>query len=540
MFPLMEHCRRKSPCDFIPTIEDETGRGSHVWNIMSKLKITQGKFSGATLGDIAPDWQRKWVTALYGSTDPRGNPVYDEAFLYIAKKQGKSTISGMLAIAHTLAFPASRGSCIILADTKEQAQLVYDAMASTVEADSFLLSQFHVRRYRSDVVHKNTGTVMKAIACEMSATVGTQPTLYIVDELHLIGRKPNGAALVKQLSSGTAIHEHAMGIYITTAPIGNATGIFKSMYDRAVRISTGETKNDRMLPVLFELPPNTDPDNQAFWWMANPSLGRTISMDWLRREHQLAKDDPDESSLSHFLSQHLNIHAQDVMGVDRWVPISVWDRCADPGITLETLLDWSEAVYLGIDAGGSDDMTAIVVVGENAGQYQVWSHQWVHRDGYERRKNQSPLDEAVAAGELTVFDVAGQDLADMRELIIDKIAKYKMSGIGYDAYKLVTFAKSLDEELPCIVKPVPQGWKLSPHIMYTDRFLHEGKIKHSGKPLLRFNMQNAQIRERGQAVALSKPAGVGRSGKIDGAVCMVNAFAVQSENVTVDVSAWIG
>ena len=91
MFPLpIPHEERTDPCQFIPDCEDRHGAGERMWRIMSMLRITQGKLAGKTLGEVAPPWQEKWIRTLYGTTEDNGSRTYDEAFLLIAKKQGKA------------------------------------------------------------------------------------------------------------------------------------------------------------------------------------------------------------------------------------------------------------------------------------------------------------------------------------------------------------------------------------------------------------------------------------------------------------------
>jgi phage terminase large subunit-like protein len=531
MFPLpVPHEKRTDPCQFIPDTDDPAGHGEKMWAIMARLKLTQGPLAGKTLGETAPPWQEKFVRSLYGATDPGGNRLMDEALLLIAKKNGKSTFTGMLAIAHVLAFPEERGSGIVLADTKEQAGLVFDSMAATVEADPFLLKRFHVRRYRHDVLHKETNTTLKAIASELASTVGAVPSFYIVDELHLLGMRPKGAALVRQLSSGTAVRSNPLGLYISTAPIGVGSGIYQSMINRARRVLAGEAPEDRLFPVLFELPPDADPDNSQMWWMANPSLGTTFSKTWLEREHGIAKADGDPSTLLHFYSQHLNLPAAERMGVDRWLPLAVWDQCADPTITMETLMEQCEhSIWLSIDAGGRDDPTCIGVLGETeAGQYLYWSHQWLHQDGYEKRKATIPLDEFVAAGDLTVFTEPDGDLTEL-EAMVGQLKQHVVA-IGVDPYGLRELVRRIEDRHELTVHGIPQGWKMTPFIHEAGRAVHGGRLRHHGGPMLRWNIENARIEERHEAVALTKPSGasVGAQ-KIDGAVALIMALAAAAE-----------
>lgn len=529
MFPLpIPHEDRKSPLDFIPDCADEHGHGEKMWKVMSRLKITQGPLAGKRLGQVAPPWQEKWIRSLYGSTDETGKRTYDEALLLIAKKQGKSTISGMLAIAHTMAFPEQRGSVIILADSKDQAGLVYDSMASTVEADKYLSKQFHVRRYRSDIIHKASQTHLKAVAAELAAVVGQIPSFYIVDELHLLGLKPKGAQLVRQLSSGMAVRENPLGIYITTAPVGAASGIYTSTYNRAHRILNGESENERMFPVCFEIPEDKDPDDHRFWWMANPSLGHTVSDSWLKREHKLAKEDPDPATYANFLSQHLNIHAQEKMGIDRWIPLDVWDHFADKSITLESIIEECDAIFMSVDAGYRRDPSSVVVMGRRDDEYLIWSHQWLHVEWYNKIKDHVPAEEFYETGELTVGERENQDVSEIYDLVIKIWESGKLVCVGVDPAKLLSLPRKI-EEFGIRVLAIKQGWQMNNHIVETERLLYSQQIRHFGGSMLRWNIENIKLAQRGQAYALIKPEapqGGGGHQKIDGAVCVVMAVAV--------------
>lgn len=533
MFPLpVPHEKRTDPLDFIPEVTDTHGRGERMWRVMANLKITQGKLAGERLGMVAPPWQERWIRTLYGHTAEDGAALFREAFLMISKKQGKSTISGMLGIAHCVAFPEERGSVIIMADSKEQAHLVYDSMASTVEADPWLASQFHVRRYRSDLIHRATNTHLKAVASELAAVVGQIPSMYIVDELHLLGLKPKGGQLVRQLSSGIAVRENGLGIYITTAPVGVASGIYTSTYNRARRILEGEGGTDRMFPVVFQMPDDCNPDDKKYWWMPNPSLDYTISKQWFHEEHANAKADPDPGTYANFLSQHLNIHAQELIGVDRWIPTDVWDAFADETVTLERIIDEADTLYLSMDAGYRFDPSAAVVLGHKAdGTYLLWSHQWIHADGYNTAKDHIPYDEFVESGVLTVGETENADVVGLFSLAERLYKTGKLSCVGVDPAKLQSIIQMM-EDAGMTVVAVKQGWQLNPHLIATERLIYNGGIVHSGSPMLRWNFSNALLSERGMAKALVKPSGATGGGgyqKIDGVVCVVMAVAVASD-----------
>ncbi|RRQ19910.1 hypothetical protein D6C00_14185 [Thiohalobacter thiocyanaticus] len=472
--------------------------------------------------------RKKWDTVPDGSVDNADlRRFFSRNLRPIARRTAKAPCGTAGQWPHTLVFPEERGSGIVLAATKEQAGLVYDGMASTVEADQYLQKQFQVRRYRSDILHRDTGTVLKAVSTELHSTVGTAPSFFVVDELHLLGANQRGSAMVRQLSSGMSVREHPMGIYITTAPLGVASGVYAAMVSRARRILEGKADNDRMLPVLFEMPEDADLDNPELWWMPNPSLGTTINREWLEQEHRIAKADPDPFALTNFYSQHLNVHAQERIGVDRWLPLDEWDKHADPDLTLERVVRESRYLFAAVDAGGRDDPSVLLVMGQTkGGDYLVWAHQWLHRDGYLKRRETVPYAEFEAAGDLTVFDEPDADIT----AITSKILDLSPVNTAVDPYGLKTLVETL-ERRGRDVTGIPQGWKLSPHIDYTERLIYAGRITHHGGPMLRWNIGNARAEDRHGARSMTKPSGasVGPE-KIDGCLCLIMACAIATDH----------
>lgn len=534
MFPLpVPHAERTSTDQFFPQIDDPTGDGERIWSILGMMKITQGRGAGKRLRDIAPAWQERWVRTLFGAVKADGTKAFNESFLLISKKNGKTTLAGMLAVAYSMAFPIERGSTLILAATKEQAHLAYDSMASTIEADPFLSRRFKVRRYRADIIHLETGTVLQAIAAHFAATVGSIPSFFLVDELHLLGQTPKGANLVKQLSSGAAARERSMGLYISTAPLAGqlASGIYSATLGRSRRILAGEAPEDKLLPVLFELPPDTDPDDHKNWWMCNPSSGYTVTDQWLRNEFQIAKNDPEPHALAHFRSQHLNIHSAETIGVDRWNIGRVWDELVDKSITFESLIRDATQFFVGVDAGGMNDATALLIIGQMPdGAYQVWAHQWFCQQGYLEHCEHNEYDQWITEGELSVVDEPGDDLKEVFDMIWRLYATARLAAVGVDPYGLHELAKQL-EARGANVFGIRQGWQLTPHIDAIERICFSGMLRQFGGSMLRWNIHNARLEERSGAKTLGKPQGAAMGkDKIDGAVCLVLAGAVITES----------
>jgi phage terminase large subunit-like protein len=58
---------------------------------------------------------------------------------------------------------------------------------------------------------------------------------------------------------------------------------------------------------------------------------------------------------------------------NRWPGAEHWQKRADPGLTREELLKRSEAVVVGIDGGGLDDLFGLNILGREKSSIPPWT-----------------------------------------------------------------------------------------------------------------------------------------------------------------------
>jgi phage terminase large subunit-like protein len=137
-----------------------------------------------------------------------------------------------------------------------------------------------------------------------------------------------------------------------------------------------------LLPVLYELPASCrdDWENEKYWPLINPNLGRSVDIDFLRSSLIDSKR-KGMGDVALFASQHFNVEIGQLLRGDRWAGSEFWDKQTDPTLTLETLIERSEIVVLGLDGGGLDDLYGLAALGRSRDDPQVWlawSHAWCH------------------------------------------------------------------------------------------------------------------------------------------------------------------
>lgn len=510
------------PLDMIPVVSDPTGRGAHALRIFNNLTITEGEHAGKRIGDNSPLWQQRLVRLIFGHTDELGQRVLREAFVCMAKKNGKSSFAAALALTWLLLNQEQRELVVCLAANRMQARLIFDTMVAMIKADDKLMELFEIVDHRHAAKYLPTHSIVKAISAELASIVGGNPSLTLVDELHLQGGTPKGSKLLNQARTGSVARKEPFLVSISTAPVDRSEGIFESTYQKAKRVISGEEIDPRFFAWLCQIPDHLDPEDPGNWHWSNPSLGFTVTVKRLMASLDSARSDP--MALRDFRSQNLNISPDESAGIDRWLSLKEWDAAADDTLTLADLLAESELIWAGTDAGGLDDLSACALLGITSDErFLLHVPQWLSRRGFEKRKSVNDYESYIATGELTLFDGGGDDLAGIAETLRLAADVGKLQLVGIDAYGASDLSDVLSD-IGVEVQSVPQGWKLTPAIAWIERRLADGKLKHSGNRLLRWNVGNAVITRAGNALSISKATAVG-SGKIDGVAAMLNAVA---------------
>ena len=243
----------------------------------------------------------------------------------------------------------------------------------------------------------------------------------------------------------------------------------------------------------------------------------------------------------------------------------LWDRRANPKLTLEEILDRCEVVTIGIDGGGLDDLLGLAVIGREreTKRWLAWGHALVSTIGVGRRKaNANDYVAFKKAGELTVFkfDLDIADLSDgdedLQELTADALPAEKspegwtpdvaqvvaiiknihdrglLAQVGVDAMGIGTIVDALaqvgitqDENL---LLGVRQGIGLMGAFKTVERKLADGSFAHNGGPLLAWNVGNLKLIQTPSAVRVAREeSGLG---KVDVAMALFNAAALMAAN----------
>lgn len=524
--------------------------------IFNKLRLPDVPGTPALL-EAAGAWFREIVGAFLGSVDrDTGARLIRELFLLAAKKSSKTSYGAAMMLTALLLNKRPRAEFLLIAPTQAISDLAFSQASGMVAADpdGFLQKRMHVQDHVKCITDRRTRAQLKVKTFDSSILTGIKPAGVLLDELHEISKNSKSARIVGQIRGGLLPIPEAFLAFITTQADEPPAGAFKAELMTARAIRDGKASG-AMLPVLYEFPLSIAKDQHAWqnpvnWPMVTPNVGKSITIERLIEDFSTAKLKGDEE-IRRWASQHLNIEIGIGLHSDRWPGVEFWQRRADRSLTLDTLLDRSEVVIVGIDGGGLDDLFGLAVLGREPEEILVpvkigdtpvmlktkrwllWSHAWCHEGVLDRRKSiAAKLLEFKAAGELTIVDDELADISSIVEIVQLVKDRRLLGGVAVDPAGLGEFVDAMDaidvKQENKLLHGVGQGYRMMNAINTGARRLVNGTLLHGGSGLMTWCVGNLKIEATATAIRATKMnAG---DAKIDPAMAMFDAIDLMTMN----------
>jgi phage terminase large subunit-like protein len=397
---------------------------------------------------------------------------------------------------------------------REQAAIVFDVARQMVVQSTPLYARTEV--FRRSMVHLESASSYKVLSADAFTKHGLNAHGVVVDEVHA----QRNRELIDVLSTSVGSRRQPVEVYITTAGY-DRNSICWELYDYAVRVLKGVIEDDAFLPVLFAADPDDDWTDEKVWAKANPGLGHSIKLEYLRGECKKAQEIAAYENT--FKRLHLNIWtAQE----NRWLRVEQsWDPCATPIPSMEMLR--GRRAWLGVDLSTTTDISAVVALIEDPDdpdEFDVLPLFFVpaERILMRARRDRVPYDlwrdqgyiEATE-GDVVDYDVVRKRISELGEVLqIMEIAIDRWNSTGLqtqlmgDGFTVVQFGQGFAS----MTAPTKE----------LERMLLRRALRHGGHPVLRWMADNVAVNQ--DAAGNIKPDKAKSTERIDGIVALVMAI----------------
>jgi phage terminase large subunit-like protein len=291
--------------------------------------VTVPKGTGARRRLRLRPWQRDIVHGLLDEPRPR------QGLVSIPAGNGKSTLAAALGLYGLLADGVEGAQVICVASDERQARIIQNTARRMVELDPALYARVQI--YKDHLAEPHTDSTLFALPADPGALQGWDPSLAIVDELHVVTDDTFEA-----MAARAGKRDRSLLLAISTPPRIGDDGVMRRLVDH------GRAGQDLSFYFReFAAPEGCQVDDEAAWAVANPALDDFLHRDALRAT--LPPKMRENAFRRYRLGQWVSLDGA-------WLPDGAWERCR---VDMSPLTDGAEVV-LGFDGSFSGDCTALV------------------------------------------------------------------------------------------------------------------------------------------------------------------------------------
>jgi phage terminase large subunit-like protein len=472
------------------------------------FKLTVGRFAGIPFR--LSFWQECIVRLLVGWKAPidiidpeTGLPsqvhvrLFRELRLWVPRKNGKSEFLAALALLFWAIEGQRRGAGFCFAHDEAQAREVFDKMADMIGYSPSVFrspgSGEAIKVFSKQLWNADLRSPFRLMPGKAKGKHGRAPFVTVGDEMH----EWISLELANTLRQGEGASLQPIRLYASTAGL-KSQKVGYGLWEESQKILDGRIDDATTLVVIFAAEENADWKDERAWSAANPSLGLSPMMAFLRGEISKAVTPAAEAG---FRRYHLNQWVEDFA---RWIPLKKWDAGSVDRTAWLRFPDELKGreCFLTFDSTKSFDLAAMCLrfppIAKDERTKFVWKF-WLPSETIAQRTaaERTPFDQWVRDGALTSIAGGVFELEHAIKAALEAIGKYRVTKIGWDAWNALEFynrmvaagqPEDLFVEMRFGTRSLGQGTK------EFERKVFGGEMDHGGNPVARWMIGHCNVR----------------------------------------------
>lgn len=257
--------------------------------IENYCKHSKGKLGGKPF--ILELWQKALVAATFGIVHKiDGTRKYQEVMLVVARKNGKSTLAAAIGLYLQIADGEPGAEVYACATKKDQAKIIWLEAKRMVRKSPTLLRR--MKTLVAEIVSDFNDSFFRPLGRDSDSLDGLNVHGALLDEIHAW----TDQNLYDVIVDGTTARDEPL-VFVTTTAGTIRESVYDLKYDEAERVINGYEdpngyKNERFLPIIYELDSRKAWKDSECWYQANPGLGTIKKLDQLENKVNKAKANP--------------------------------------------------------------------------------------------------------------------------------------------------------------------------------------------------------------------------------------------------------
>jgi len=483
---------------------------------------SKGKWAGKLV--TLELFQKALIEAVYGFVDKEtGLRKYRKVVFFIGKKNGKSTLSSAFGLYGLTSDNEGGAEIYSIAKVKDQAKLVWQEAKSMVKKSPALTKR--CRTTISGIFYDKRDAVFSPLASETNSLDGKNPYYVLADEVWAW----EDMGLLSIMEDGMSAREQPL--LIETSTMGTVREkVFDNEYEYCAKIikgylgEEGGIVDETVLPVIYELDDVNEWLDEECWYKANPALGVSKTMDYLRNKVNKAKNSPIE--LTNLLCKDFNVRQSSLTSWLKYEELNNESTYTDE--------EFRDCYCIGgCDLSSTTDLTCATLLGIKNGEIKVKQMYFMPTTNLAERVNEDkiPYDKWEKIGLLRTCEGSKVNYTDVTQWFIEQVEQYELRPlwVGYDSWNAQYWCDEMREYGFEMVE-VRQGAKtMSTPMKQMKADLIDKKINYNNNPILKWCLSNTSIKaDENENI---RPVKENKRQRIDGCVSLIDAYVIYYEHM---------
>ncbi|WEV82663.1 terminase large subunit [Bacillus velezensis] len=505
--------------------EYSVSRANHAIEFIENYcKHSKGKWAGQPIE--LELWQKAFLSATFGFIHKvDGTRKHREVFLVVARKNGKSTLSSGICLYLQVADGEGGAEVYAVATKESQAKIVWLEAKKMVKKSPALAKR--MKTLVKEITADFNESSFKPVGSDSDTLDGLNVHGASLDEVHAWKHKN----LYDVIVDGTTSREQPLILMITTAGTIRES-VYDMKYDEAEMLLNGIDdpdgyKDDRFLPIIYELDKREEWTDERNWKKPNPGLGTIKKLDALKTKVNKAKANP--LLVKNLLTKDFNVRDT---ATEAWL---TFEQLNNPATFELTALKPRYGIG-GCDLSSTTDLTAAKVIFMVSGDPHIYVKQmyWSPEDLLEKRvaEDKIPYDIWHENGLLRTTPGNSVHYKYVTEWFVEIQNDHDiyLPWIGYDRWS----AKYWVEEMQGFfgmdaMIPIAQGKQtLSGPMKLLGADLENKIVNYNNNPIDKWCLSNTAI-DIDKNLNIQPDKTNNQRRRIDGTAALLNAYVVLQE-----------
>lgn len=474
------------------------------------------------------NFQKFILSSLYGWRKKKDHSLrrFRKALISLARKNGKTILVAGIILYEFLfgRNPAMSRQIYCTANDKTQAKIAFEMARKQLDAlrakdDDVRKATKKVREELRNLVDES---YVRPLSKDTGAVDGFEPYVGVLDEF--AASKTN--EMIELLESGQGQLDNPFIIIISTAGMNLNVPMHMTEYPYITKILDEDIEDDEYFAFVAEQDSEEEIKEEASWMKSNPILEvealHEKIINYLRKR---LKEALEKGTLNEVLVKNFNMWRQS--SEESYMDKQTWSDAE-----IDKPNTHKRRVWIGVDVGRVSDLFAITPIVMMDDYWYIDSFSFVAtKHGLATKEKRDGISytnlERQGYCEITTLESGVIDDERILEKIEEMVYEndWEVQGICYDPYQFGTLLTMIEKRHP--------EWPLI-HVSQTTMVLNmptkqfrddvkNGKIKHSGNPLLTIAVNNAYIKTDNNGMRIDKNK---NSNKIDPIDAGLDAYAV--------------